>query len=223
MSEATSDRPGPVAPEHLLAEKRRILTAALPDVPFDGWTQRLLVQAAQTAGFDAAMAARAFPGGTRDLLDFFMRETDRRMLEALAAQAIGPDKVRERIAGAIRLRLEGEILHREAIRKALAAMALPPNVPLALKGLYRTIDAIWYAAGDHDTDLNFYTKRLTLAGVYAATLTCWLDDTSEGQAQTWTFLDRRLNDVMSIGRLKKRLGGLGKNFPDPRHLLKIRL
>lgn len=215
--------------EHLPNEKRRILAQALPDVPFDGWTQQILLQAVKRAGFDTAMAARAFPGGVRDLLDFHLREADREMLAAFAdwraeqeagGRAVKP---REQIAAAIRLRLDGQVAHREAIRRALSLLALPTNVPWALKSLYRTVDAIWYAAGDRATDFNFYTKRLMLAGVYGAVLACWIEDRSEGQAQTWAFLERRLDEVMGFGRFKKRLGEAAGRFPDPRRIFERRL
>ena len=35
-----------------------------------------------------------------------------------------------------------------------------------MKNLYKTVDNMWYLAGDNSTDFNFYTKRLTLALIY---------------------------------------------------------
>lgn len=213
----------PTEHDPLIEARRRILAAALPNVPFDGWNNRLLTDAAVQAGFQASMAARAFPGGVADLLDFYMAEADRLMLAALAAEAAGPPaKIRERIARAIRLRLEQQVAHREAVRRALSELALPHRAPLAAKGLYRTIDAIWYAAGDEATDFNFYTKRALLAAVYAATLAYWLDDKSEGQAQTWAFLDRRISDIMQIQKLRGRLRGLTYRLPRPGRLFRHR-
>ena len=68
--------------------------------------------------------------------------------------------------------------------------------------LYRTVDAIWYAAGDTSADFNFYTKRATLAGVFSSTLFYWLNDRSEGNEATWAFLDRRIDDVMRFEKFK---------------------
>ena len=128
--------------EHLSAEKQAILAQALPDTPFDGWTEAVLLRATRAAGYDAAMAMRAFPAGVADLLDFFVRDADRGMLEALAARDVKAMRLRDRVALAIRLRLEAHIADREAVRKAVAALALPHRVPLALKQLHRTVDAI---------------------------------------------------------------------------------
>ncbi|WP_374298103.1 COQ9 family protein, partial [Sphingomonas sp.] len=94
-------------------------------------------------------------------------------------------------------------------------LAMPLNAALALKLLYRTVDAIWYAAGDNATDFNFYTKRGLLAGVYSATLLYWLNDRSQDCADTWAFLDRRIEEVMQVPKLLGRLGSLTERLPNP--------
>jgi ubiquinone biosynthesis protein COQ9 len=126
------------------------------------------------------------------------------------------------------VRLELLQPHREAVRRGIAFLALPANVALGTRLLYRTVDAIWYAAGDTATDYNFYTKRALLAGVYASTLLYWLDDASDGYADTWAFLDRRIADAMripqAVGRFGKAgsLGGVGdvlSHVPSPWRVL----
>jgi ubiquinone biosynthesis protein COQ9 len=111
-------------------------------------------------------------------------------------------KIRERIKVAVRARIEQTVGGRESVRRGLAMLALPPNGPLGLKLLYRTVDAIWYAAGDTSTDFNFYTKRAMLAGVYSSTLLYWLNDRSGDSEATWAFLDRRIDNVMRFEKLK---------------------
>ena len=184
--------------------RRRLLDATLNHVPFDGWTMTALQRAATDLDLDAATAVNAFPGGAAELIAFHSAEADRRMLDALQPLDLPGMRVRDRIAAAVRLRLEQNAAHREAIRRALAFLALPQNGPLGLKCLYRTVDAIWYAAGDTSTDYNFYTKRLLLSGVYSSTLLFWLNDESEDFAETWAFLSRRIDEVLKIG------GNLGR-------------
>jgi ubiquinone biosynthesis protein COQ9 len=199
--------------------KRRILAAALPHVAFDGWCLRLLSEAAVEAGYDATMAKRAFPGGPAELVDYFVAEADRRMLEALEGMDLPAMKVRERIATAVRVRLEQHAAHREAVRRAVALQALPGNAPRAFKALYRTVDAMWRVAGDTATDWNFYSKRVLLAGVYSTTLLHWLDDESEGCAATWAFLDRRIEDIMKIQMARGRVDKLVARLPSPTRLM----
>jgi ubiquinone biosynthesis protein COQ9 len=200
--------------ESLDSLRDRLIQATLPHVVFDGWSARALHAGAADAGIDPATAQNTFPGGAAEAIEFFSREIDRRMLERLSAQDVAAMKVRERITLAVRTRLELLTPHREAVRRGVAFLALPRHAPLGLKCLYRTVDAIWYAAGDTATDYNFYSKRLLLAGVYSATLLYWLNDSSDDFAATWAFLDRRIAEVLKAG------GTLGKtmtsllNLPD---------
>ncbi len=187
------------------AVRHRILAATLPHVPFDGWSKAALRRGVADAGFEDTMGARAFPGGVADLLAHFSDFADRRMEQAMAALELDSMRVRDKVAAGVRLRLEALAPHREAVRRGLAFLARPPNGPLALRLAYKTVDAVWYAAGDRSTDFNFYTKRGLLAPVYATTVLYWLDDQSVGFADTWDYLDRRIADVLKIPALKARL------------------
>jgi len=200
-------------------QKDAIILAALPHVPFDGWSRKTLEAAAESAGLGAGAAARLFPGGAKDAVAHFMDLADRLMLEDLGALDLASMKIRVRIATAVRTRLARWTPHREAIRRALALSPLPPFAGGALRGWYRTVDAIWRAAGDKSTDFNFYTKRGLLAAVYGSTVLFWLDDRSEDCAATWAFLDRRIAEVMQVPQLKAKLTERLKMLPDPLGLL----
>ena len=68
--------------------------------------------------------------------------------------------------------------------------------------LWGTVDAIWTALGDTSDDINWYSKRTILSGVYSSTILFWLgDDSYDGQA-TWDFLDRRIENVMQFEKVK---------------------
>ena len=199
-----------------------ILEAALAHVPFDGWTAAALVHGAADLGLGRADVARAFPGGAIEALAAFLRRADVAMVEALSAHELEAMPVHKRVALAVRLRLEGNEPYREAIRRGLSTLALPQNAALAVKSLYRTVDAVWNAAGDRSTDYNFYTKRMLLAGVYSATLLYWLGDESEGRADTWAFLDRRIRDVGQVPKAIDRLRAAADRLPDPSRLRRPR-
>lgn len=202
--------------------RRRVLAAILPHIPFDGWTGAALAAAARDLECSMAEIRRAFPGGVADAIAFWVAEADRRMLEELERLDLPAMRVRERIATAVRVRLQQHEQDKEAIRRALGHQALPPQSLQGALGLYRTVDAIWYAAGDTATDWNFYTKRGLLAGVYAATLLFWLQDQSEGSQASWAFLDRRIDDIMRIQKLRGRLEQAADRLPSPFRLLRAR-
>ncbi len=184
-----------------------IITAALPLVPFDGWNIKTLRQAAVEAGYKKTDVVRVFSGGAIDAVDAYSRICDQQMLEALSNYHMDNMKIRQRITSAVRLRLELQSKNREAMRRAVAMHSLPIYAHRGLRALYETVDNIWYAIGDNSTDFNFYSKRMTLAAVYIATLRMWLDDNSPGCEASWQFLDRRIEDVMKIEKAKQQLRG----------------
>lgn len=195
-----------------------ILLATLPNVVFDGWSAASLRDGARMAGHDGEAVERAFPRGVADLVDHFAAWTDRRMLEELEAQPLAEMRTPERIRLAVRTHLEILEPHREAKRRLIAWLALPQNMGMGLRLLYRTVDAMWFAAGDESTDFNHYTKRGLLAAVLSGTTLYWLDDASEEHADTWAFLDRRLADVRTVGSATAGLtkaGGFLWSLPNP--------
>ena len=196
-------------------QKRDLLAALLPNVPFDGWSRKAMSRAELAAGLPRGTARRLFPGGPIDAVDFFVAEADRRMLADLEARDLTALPIRQRIATAVRIRLDALTRDKEVVRRALALQMLPGNAPRALKGLYRTVDAMWWACGDTATDFNHYTKRALLAGVYASTMVHWLNDTSEDDEDTWAFLDRRIESVMTIQKARGRLDKLAARIPNP--------
>jgi ubiquinone biosynthesis protein COQ9 len=195
--------------------KDAILRAALTHVPFDGWTQTALRRGAADAGYGAAGVQRAFPGGLLKLAEYFSEYADRRMLEALERHDLAAMRVRDRVTLAVRVRLEALAPYREAVRGVATFLAIPVNVPLATRLTYRTVNAIWYAAGDTSADFNFYTKRALLAAVYGATVLYWLNDSSEECGATWSFLERRIGDVMKIPGYSARAKKFLARLPSP--------
>ena len=213
-------RKGPAMTDDLVATRDEIMLATLTHVPFDGWTRRALEAGVADAGLTPDMALRAFPGGVPDLVDHLNDWADRRMLEALGKLNLDSMRVRDRVAAGVRTRLEILAGHREALRRSLSYLAMPRNAPLAVRLTWRTVDAIWYAAGDEAWDFNYYTKRGLLAPVYATTVLYWLADTSAGAADTWAYLDRRIADVMKIPAFKSRIKEALSSLPRPSGLFR---
>ncbi len=199
---APSD-PAPLDPDAVLRD--RLADAVAIEAAFEGWTRTALAAAGRLLDLPAGEVDRLFPGGPIQVLTHVSELADQRTVRDMEAEGVAAFKIRDRIKAAVRLRLERHAGNREAARRALAVLSLPFNAGLGLKLLYRTVDAMWYAAGDTSTDFNFYTKRATLAGVYSSTLLYWLNDRSPGAEQTWSFLDRRIDDVMKIEKLKSQV------------------
>ena len=199
-----------------VAAKDRLLEATLPNVLFDGWSLAGLKAGALAIDLPEAQIAVLFPDGGTEAALWLDDWADRQMLDALDAIDLKALKVRERVATAVKARLAVLGPHREAVRRAISLKASPWGAAKAAEIVYRTVDAVWYAAGDNATDFNFYTKRALLAAAYGPTVLYWLNDSSEGSADTFAFLDRRLSDVMQIPKLtdgvKRRLKHLTGPF-----------
>jgi ubiquinone biosynthesis protein COQ9 len=181
--------------------KDAILDAALAHVPFDGWSDATLRAAIVDAGVAPGLARALFPRGAVDLALAFHARGDALMVARLAAEDLGALRFREKIARAVRLRLE-VAEDKEAVRRGTTLFALPQHAVDGAKAIWGTADAIWNALGDTQRDFSWYTKRATLSGVYASTVLFWLGDDSQGHQATWEFLDRRIEDVMRIEKLK---------------------
>ncbi|MGE0747498.1 MAG: COQ9 family protein [Rhodospirillales bacterium] len=192
-----------------------LMTATLRHVPFDGWSRAALAAAARDVGLTEGEVARLFPGGPMAVLAAFEAWADTRMAETVAAADLADARVTDRVAFAVMARLDALAPHREAVRRAAGHYALPLNVGRGLAALGRTVDAIWRAAGDRAADFSWYTRRGLLAGVYGATLLCWLDDRTEGSAETRAFLARRLSDVGQLGRLPDAMARAARHAPNP--------
>jgi ubiquinone biosynthesis protein COQ9 len=198
-------------PPERMAERDAAIEATLPHVPFDGWTRRALKAGVRSAGMADYEADLLFPLGVTDMIATFCDLADRRMEEA--AKAIEATRFSARVRAVIALRFQQNRPNKEAIRRALAVLAMPSHTRESAAILARTVDAILHAAGDRSADFSWYTKRAILAGVFSATLLFWLRDTSEDDAATLAFLDRRLAGVGQIGRLRKRVEGLAERLP----------
>jgi len=194
----------------LQAQREALVEAALEHVPFDGWTKQALLAGAEDLDLSPGEVDRLLPDGIRQAIVTYVEMTDRKMIAALDEKGLENLKIRDRIATAVKTRLELVEGQKDTVRAALAFMTLPQNAALGLKLTHGTVDAMWVAAGDTSTDHNWYTKRMLLAGVYGSTLAYWLDDTSEGHADSWAFLDRRIGNVMQIPKITAKIGKAGK-------------
>ena len=180
----------------------RLVDAILPHVPFDGWSEAAFRRAVADAEATPARARAAMPRGAVDAAVHFHRRGDDAAIARVKAADTEGMRYRDRVAHAVRTRLEVAEPDREAVRRGMTLFALPMHAGDGLRAMWGTADAIWEALGDRSDDVNWYTKRATLSGVYGATVLYWLGDQSEGYRETWDFLDRRIDDVMRIEKAK---------------------
>lgn len=181
----------------------RLLDAALLHVPFDGWSETTLKAAARDAEVDATMLQALCPRGAVTLALAYHARGDAAMVARLKSDVL-PERFSEKIAAGVRFRIEA-VSDKEAVRRGSTLFALPMHAADGAKAIWGTADKIWDALGDTSQDVNWYTKRATLSGVYSATVLFWLGDDSADNQATWAFLDRRIEDVMQIEKIKAQV------------------
>jgi ubiquinone biosynthesis protein COQ9 len=195
----TDADPGPEATPNAAD---RLLDAALLNVPFDGWSEAPLRAATTETGISTGLAKALFPRGAVDLALAYHKRGDDEMARRFAAEDHSDLRYSEKVARAIRIRLE--LADRELVRRGATLFALPQHATDGAKAIWGSADAVWTALGDTSEDVNWYTKRMTLSGVYSATVLFWLGDDSLEQQATWDFLDRRIANVMQFEKAKAR-------------------
>ena len=209
-------------PSPLEQLRRRLALVVGENAVFDGWTQKAVDSAAAQLGIEPAQARLAMPKDQAGLIDCYIQEVDRALADWFTPERLEGLKIREKIRSLVWQRVEIIGPAREAVRRGLAILAMPQNLPLALRISWRTADLMWRIAGDTSTDFNHYTKRMTLGAVYASTLLVWLDDDSEGWSETAAFLDRRIDDVMKFEKFKAQWRGSGEHLSPSRFFGRLR-
>ncbi len=183
----------------------KLVAAALAHVPFDGWSDRALNQAARDIGIDPVRAQLVFPGGGHEMLFSWLDAEQAWLKRALADADLGNMKIRDRVKTAILTKIEREADHKEAARRALTVLMQPAHAGKSAKHLWQTADIMWRAAGDTATDFNHYSKRTILSGILSATMLYWLNDDSDNFASTRAFVDRRIAGVMRFEKFKAQM------------------
>ena len=209
-------------PSPLEKLRRQLALAVGENAVFDGWTRAAVDSAAAQLGIDPVQARLAMPKTQAGMIDVYIQEVDRALEAWFTPERVAGMKIREKIRSLIWHRLETMGPAREAVRRGLAILAMPQNLPLALRISWRTADLMWRIAGDTSTDFNHYTKRMTLSAVYGSTMLVWLDDQSEGWNDTAAFLDRRIDDVMRFEKFKADWRGSSEHLSLSRFLGRLR-
>ncbi len=184
--------------------KDQLLDAALPHVAFDGWAPSAFDAAVAEIDINPAHAKTLCPRGAVDLAIAYHQRGDAAMVAALKAADLGDMRFRDKVAHAVRLRIRA-VDDKEVVRRGTTLFALPHMAADGAKLVWGTADQIWEALGDTSQDVNWYTKRMTLSGVYSSVVLYWLGDDSLDMQATDAFIDRRIDNVMQFEKFKAQV------------------
>lgn len=182
--------------------KAKMIEHAPMPIVFDGFSRETFAAIIEDANVDRHLAYQAFPKGISDLVVAIHIAGDDMLAKKLAAEELDEMKYSERVSHAVFRRLSIAGQNKELVRRASTFFALPQNVAAGTKCIWHTADTIWNSLGDTSDDLNWYSKRTILSGVYSSSLLYWLGDESEAQEATKQFIDRRIANVMQFEKTK---------------------
>ena len=186
----------------ILTDINKFIEIALKHVPFEGWNEQVFEKTCLEANISIIQGKLLFPRSSTDLMLSFLKRDDEELSNLIKKSDNVNQKYRNRISNAIFDRINLAQQNREAYRKALSLLALPHMAPDNAAMMWNLSDTIWIALNDSSTDINWYTKRITLGFVYSTSLIYWLGDESHELKKTKDFLERRIEDVMEFEKVK---------------------
>ncbi|XP_014677001.1 PREDICTED: ubiquinone biosynthesis protein COQ9, mitochondrial-like [Priapulus caudatus] len=185
--------------------KKSVLDKALAFVPTHGWSQKAISKGAEELGYPGVAHGMFTRGGVDLALHFCdacnqtlaarMKTDADAVLDAPAARK----PVRSVIGDAVQSRLTMIHPYIEQWPQALGLLVMPQHAPESVALLQNLVDDIWFYAGDKSIDVDWYTKRLTLASVYVSTELYMTQDRSPGFADTWQFMESRIDNLSTAG------------------------
>ena len=185
--------------------KQKLVDQAIKNVIFEGWSWKAIISSARSLDIEEDSLNKFLPNGPRDLVREFVSNLDSQMLARINKLKLGKMPIRMRIYTAVKIRIELYEHYREQVRGLLSYLSFPGNITFGTRLTVKTVSTIWYGVGDVSTDFSYYTKRGLLTAIYSATLLYWLSDNSKDSEDTWSFLERRIEDVMKIPKVKAGL------------------
>jgi len=190
-------------------KKIKILELTKKIVSIDGWSENVLEKLVNK-NIDSSELAYYYPNGYKDILKFSLDEINYSLEKIISKTNIINLPLNKRIKKILMTRIEILNKDKKFFNKTFNHLILPQNTKILTKSLYKSVDTMWYLAGDNSTDFNFYTKRLILSGIYVSTLLIFFNKNIEEAEKN---IDRSLKRISKLPKLKERFSFIKENFP----------
>ena len=193
-------------------KRLEILKDAKKHIIFDGWNDNIFQIISKKNKYKEDEIRALFPKGYKSLFELYLSNADKEMVAACKKIDLIRMNTRDRLSKIILLRLKINEKDKKLVKKTFFTLMLPMNFKIATSSLYSTVNQIWYLAGDHSTNFNYYTKRAILASVYSSTVFYWMNE-NKTLEQTKDFLNDHLKKVSKIPKIKERVDSIVNMFP----------
>ena len=197
--------------KYLLNKRLKILKFAKIIVAEDGLTSQTLKNISKKYDLDIHEINLLFPDGKNDLLQFALEQLNIDLENYCKKLDLIRLPVHKRIRKILLSKIYIMDKEKKFYKKIFLSLLIPKkNFSLPLK-LYKSVDQIWFIAGDTSVDFNFYTKRLILAGIYSRVIFFFFNNNNQKLLED--LLDSNLKRVSKIPELKTKLNILKDYFP----------
>jgi len=197
--------------KYLLDKRLKILNIAKKIIPKEGFNTKTFNIISKHSELDENETHLLFPKGYNDLIKFSLDQLN----QDLENYCKNLELVRLPLHKRIRKILLSKILlmnkQKQFYKKIYLSLLLPKKNLSVPKQIYKSIDQIWYIAGDTSTNFNFYTKRLILAGIYSRVILYFFNNDDQNALEN--ILDSNLRRVSKIPELKSKINIIKNNLP----------
>ncbi len=183
-------------------KRLKILNLSKKYIELYGWNDQIFKSVTDSSKYTIEETKILFPLGYKSLLIFYLDNLNKEVNRTIQKKKLSNLKTHEKIKELILIRLKFNEKEKQLIKKTIYALMLPNNSKISLTSLYKTIDSIWYLAGDNSTDFNYYSKRIILAMIYSNVLFYWAVR-NKSLLQTSKYIDKNLKLTSIISKIKK--------------------
>ena len=188
--------------KYLLNKRLKILKFAKIVVADDGLTSNTFKNISKKYDLNIDEMNLLFPGGKNDFLQFVLEQLNIDLENYCKKLDLIRLPVHKRIRKILLSKIYIMNKEKKFYKKIFLSLLIPKkNFSLPIK-LYKSVDQIWFIAGDTSVDFNFYTKRLILAGIYSRVIFFFFNNNN--QALLEDLLDSSLKRVSKIPELKTK-------------------
>ena len=177
-----------------------------------GWSENLFDNISNESSYACKEIYDLFPEGYLSIVQMYLEEVDEKMTKESEKINLIRLKIHERIRELCILRLNIMAKEKDLVSKTFLHLLLPHNYKFSSKNLYKTVDQIWFLAGDNSTDFNFYSKRIILASIYTSTMIHFINN--DNMEDTLFLLNKLLRRVSKIPQIKSNINNFTKIIPE---------
>ena len=197
--------------KYLLNKRLEVLKYAKTIIVEQGLTLHTLKSISNEYGLDLNETDLLFPEGNNDLIQFAIEQLNKDLEDYCKKIDLIRLPIHKRIRKILLSKIYLMNVEKKFYRKVFLNLLIPKKNFFLPSQLYKSIDQIWFIAGDTSVDFNFYTKRLILVGIYSRIILFFFNNNDQQALEN--LLDANLKRVAKIPELKSKLNIFKKYLP----------